>query len=1239
MKVITSTHLKQWADTKECQSLLPELIRRLICASVKQLDRLSFPCGDAVHMPGWDGIVSCQESIDIVPEGKSLWECGVNKDVQTKANDDIRKRAANPLGHIKSDSTFVFVTPREWAGADAWVLANQIEWKKLVVYTAVELEVWIEKCPAVGLWLADKLNVLNAGGYQLPDVFWMQWASGDKYTLPYQIVTAGRNQATDRVLKVCFNLAVLEIQALTQSEAVAFVLASIATCSDADKLLAKTIIVTDKNTFDDLVSHYENLIIITTLRDNMSYALSRNHTIICAVTPEDQVSTAERLPRVEREGFIKAIEDCGFDSVQARKIATDTARDINVVRRRLKIDKLKPEWANSDGISALLPIILLGQWNENVLGDLKLVEKLSGKTYADYAKILQRFRLMSDSPIANVGKVWRLKSPMDAISYASVYITDDDLTKLKEICKLLIADDDTEAEDKVASDEWKMWQFKQQFSSNVKNGTYQSLILLSLINDESKSNSRNTWVDGLLRELLNGWTLQRFLSNRTYFTLLAEASPEVFLEFLEETGKDIYDVVFTPQKSNWGLTDWNIFYTEILFSLEMLAWDEDYIYRTTSLLLRFSTYKNESNYANKPTNSLAEIFRFQLPQTFVKFENKIEVLTSLSSNFRTQICELCFRILDSLGLGTFSQTQFYKWRHFSDLSSPKYIPVPVDNVEAVTKLLLNCTTFSENDICTLLKLSTNKWMSCCRTDILDAIIEKKDTFCESDVVEHTLRDVLIHHLSIPETAWVLSEEELKPYKKLLFDIESKNVVLKYRWMFEDMFLRLPQKRGMDFKEEYRTKQEIRNKAVKEILSEKGRNGLWELVCAAKCHSSVVNSMIQLYGDNLLQDVCEKFSNNIVNLTFLQTFFHNLFFQKGEDEYVRVVEDVRAYGNTCLSVCLYAPGYNEKLATIANGYGEKIETLYWQNINVAYIKTPNPIQIIDKLTWVNRFDEALGLIYHNKDSDQIPDILKVNVIKALIFSGQRDFTPKIDWYHIDSVIKDLDKSEDPDIVQALVQIEFFAYRAFEYRRNINELRLIKELMSKPELLIELMVMAYKSDDGNEEEEVSELEMNNKVVMARYSFQILYNLPCCPGVDNYGNVNSDALRTYIYRLYELSVEHHRSQVIDMVVGSLLGNLPRNGSYPQAILGEIVEELKSDSVDEHIRIRILNSRGVTMRAFAEGGNQERSLAALFKSYRDKIKFTYPRLSKIFTKLMYEYECYANREDSVALLEDLEY
>ena len=51
------------------------------------------------------------------------------------------------------------------------------------------------------------------------------------------------------------------------------------------------------------------------------------------------------------------------------------------------------------------------------------------------------------------------------------------------------------------------------------------------------------------------------------------------------------------------------------------------------------------------------------------------------------------------------------------------------------------------------------------------------------------------------------------------------------------------------------------------------------------------------------------------------------------------------------------------------------------------------------------------------------------------------------------------------------------------------------------------------------------------------------------------------------------------------------------------------------------------------------ERELVALFKIYRDKVKFKYPRLAKIFTKMMDRYEYYANREDCVAQLEDLEY
>ena len=135
MKFITSTNLKQWADTKECQQLLPELVRKLIEASVSNLVRLSFPSGDAVALPGWDGVVSCEECIDIVPDGVSLWECGTTEKVKSKLDSDFEKRNKDPRGYDKRFATFVFVVL--YYGYIYWYVLNDefINILKLRLYT------------------------------------------------------------------------------------------------------------------------------------------------------------------------------------------------------------------------------------------------------------------------------------------------------------------------------------------------------------------------------------------------------------------------------------------------------------------------------------------------------------------------------------------------------------------------------------------------------------------------------------------------------------------------------------------------------------------------------------------------------------------------------------------------------------------------------------------------------------------------------------------------------------------------------------------------------------------------------------------------------------------------------------------------------------------------------------------------------------------------------------------------
>jgi hypothetical protein len=57
LKLIKALDLQHWADTKESEVLMPELMRRLVHASMKGITHISFPNEDSVNLPGFDGIL------------------------------------------------------------------------------------------------------------------------------------------------------------------------------------------------------------------------------------------------------------------------------------------------------------------------------------------------------------------------------------------------------------------------------------------------------------------------------------------------------------------------------------------------------------------------------------------------------------------------------------------------------------------------------------------------------------------------------------------------------------------------------------------------------------------------------------------------------------------------------------------------------------------------------------------------------------------------------------------------------------------------------------------------------------------------------------------------------------------------------------------------------------------------------------------------------------------------------
>ncbi len=1235
MKFITSTHLNQWADTKECQQMLPELIKRLIDASVSNVDRLSFPSGDAVYLPGWDGVASCDESLDLVPAGISLWECGASEDVKKKIDDDYDKRTKNSLGYEKSESTFVFVSPRVWSGADEWRQSHQGVWKNVVVYTAVELEHWIEKCPSVGMWLAEKRRILPSCGYELPETYWNRWAQGEVYKLPYEIVLPGRGEVCKHVVDACKNSKKLVIKALTQSEGIAFAIASILTCDEAERLKNKVIVVTEKNAYNDLVEHYDNLILLTTVTENVNYAKNRGHSVIVVSTPADQIKDAIALPIIEKEGFVDALVKVGYDVTKARKIAKDTARDINVFRRRDGIAIEKPKWLES--IEDLLPAILVGNWTDTIDGDKSVLELLSNMKYEQYEEKLYAHLIEEDSPLIHIGNTWRIRSPYEAIDYAQTSFTPSILKKYGEICQSLIQDDDPEAIDKINPDVFQFWQFKQKYSTNIKNGIYQTLCLMSIV-DDSTDKKLALWVDETMKNLLKDWDLSRFLSNKQYLTALAEASPKEYLDFIEKLPKDILDVVFTPYKPKISISGWGIAYTEILFALEMLAWDENYLNRVTKLLLMYSEYENESNYVNRPINSLYNIYRLFLPQTYVAFEDRMTLLRAYSSKYKEIVFRLCIRMFESLNLGVFEPNHYYRWRLFGKIESPKYIEqITIDELNEVVTLMLQCCNYSVEKITKLLVLSSNKYMESSRNLIIDAVREHMVGCTDKQIVANALRKDITRHMSCHEAKWALSEAELRPYQDLLNELESKDVLHKNVWLFESIFVQLPteRKNGFDYEKDRKELFKVRTDALQEIIASKGKNGIWNFVNLVKCPESLAESLVYISGIELYDDVCQKYKAKEISDSFARSYFGELCY-RDVVTYQKLVKQTLEKDKDLL-VLLYAPRYIKGLADVAASFGDSIKRSYWESVYVQHMEIEDAAQVVYELVNVNRFCDAIYVICDNRKTIQMSDLEILHVIFRYVFDAKS--IVHMDVYYLVPLLEDLDKSEDHEVVEKLIVVEFLLYRVLKHNMDVSKLRFTKELSRNPELMIQLVELAYLPDDCKAGQ--LEVEQNeNEKLLSENAFHILYfGHPIVSFNNEDGVFDGESMKQYIECLYRLAKERKRVKVIDNVEGDILGDIPRDINYPPQALCEIVENLNNDIVDECIGRRIYNSRGVTSRACNEGGEQERSIVSRFEKYKEKTKLLYPRMAKIFDGLIKEYKKEASYNDEEAFITDLEF
>ena len=194
------------SPSRDGQELLPHLVEKIITASIpgEAVRKQRFPHGDEIYLHGPDGILAVDDAVkhQYVPSGLSLWEMGTSMDPKSKADDDfsnaeekLAKAFPNVTPPVTPDkATFVFVTSKPWDSSD-WVNKKRCEskWKAIWVLDAVELEKWLEQCPAVMLWFAA-LCGLPAEGLFDSEQYLSRLGVSFGTTLSPEVAIAGREE-------------------------------------------------------------------------------------------------------------------------------------------------------------------------------------------------------------------------------------------------------------------------------------------------------------------------------------------------------------------------------------------------------------------------------------------------------------------------------------------------------------------------------------------------------------------------------------------------------------------------------------------------------------------------------------------------------------------------------------------------------------------------------------------------------------------------------------------------------------------------------------------------------------------------------------------------------------------------------------------------------------------------------------------------------------------------------------
>ncbi|WPR73077.1 hypothetical protein SLW70_08150 [Flavobacterium sp. NG2] len=1265
MRLITTGEIENWADTIECKYYLPQLIRKLIIATIdfNSIKHLQFSYGEDVNTGGYDGELLTESENLFVPFGETVWEFGTTNNKKGKADEDYEKRKLNPLDKIPSETTYVNINGKKYRDKKKWITEKKAEsfWKDVRYLDAIDIDQWLELAPQVEIWLAEKLGKPTNGIFTAEE-YWKRWSDNKEVKiLPEIIAGESRKQEIEKVKQFLNSeYGVLYIKSITKDEALVFPLAILEQfdVSEKNDLSSRTLIIDNKESFNRIIQTSSPLIIITKFQadsTDISGAIHKGHKIIVPLSPSDEINADKiDLSIISSDDFENGLKKMGVDDEQARLLTKNSGRNISVLRRLLKLDNMQPKWLEKINATDIIPILLANRFSEYKNGDKEIIERISGTSFPEYEKFLKNLLNQEDTPIYHINGVWRLISPTDIWLYIAKYVSKDDFEKLQKICLDVLSEIAYKYSLPVAErgDFIQRPTTSSTFSSNLKEGLCETLAIISILGEKYGIDTilPDIFVDRIIQLILEKDTVVwRSLSSN--LMILAEASPIVFLNNLERILKDKSALAFFEEQQGFLHTSNDL--APLLWCLNIIGWMPENLTRVTLTLCELiNSSPDKFPTTNTPYDTIKSIYRVWYPQTNASAEDRKKILDVIIKKHP----DISYNLLVSM-VGSRNDTAFHtprpKFRLFSEL---RKIKVTYNEISYLRRFCVdNIITLSLNNLNRTLNL----------IDLLDDIdwdkievtlnaIETGLTFdSESkNEVYQKFREFIGRHRSYPDADWSLNTEILDHIEETAVKFKTDDYILSEKYLFEHHHpTSIEGKLGNDYRKQEQEILEKRKIFLEKIILNYGIEKVFELADTVE-HPHIYGNVLAMILEISSEDTFKIYqlidSDNSKYISLANNFIWVSENRTSRKEQIIVLDKMIQSGiskNGVVKFLMSMRGNIDLWKYIQEEQNNEIESLYWksQQSNLFPNSKEELMFSLDKLHKFKKSIVFLNTLATNINqyseikisSDEL--LILLEKVELIDFEDSSQF----DSHSFENILEFLYSQNDYDEEQgAKIEMKFhFMFKSYHYLKPKN---LYKIMSKNPSEYMAVVCQMYLPDDEKlrAEEIETRTKNQNSQLFFEFNYTLLESFDYIPSLKLDGTLIKEELNGWVNEVQNLAKDNYRAEITDRCIGKLLAKYPINISetkgYPIEIY-DIIEDINSENINSAFEMQISNNLGSTTRGAFEGGNIERHKAKFFNTLFEDTKIIYPNVSLIFKNLREKYLREGNWEDENALLRSL--